>query len=182
MSEPPRAPRREFWKLDFKRSQLVLGPKTWAAGVLGLLSVVLYVITSPSNPVSGLLIGLAGVIGVVLGVLLQPTPKPVPPPDYSTQAAAAVRGLADIADAIADAQVLAASAADGSPLQRGLVLSNVQADLDSVRVGLYRSMGEWDLVSPGAVDAAVHFREAGSVALNRLSKLETEKRDGDVEL
>lgn len=164
--------------LRFHRSQFVFGPKfKWAAG-LAVVLIAVGIAVSPTNPIAGASVGLAGVLGAVLGSLLQTTPIPR---DYTAEATSAVRGLLAVAERIEDTQILATQLAQvrtTTRVQVGLV--TVQDELGRLRESVYVAMGEWDTVSPGALDAVERLQQSGSAALARLSRENMEINDDEV--
>lgn len=158
--------------LRFRRSQLEIGPKVWWAVALAAALIIGGIAYTPTNPIAGAAIGVAGVVGAILGSLLQATPIPR---DYTPEAISAVRGLLTVAQTIEDTQTLATQLArqkTNGLVQVGLV--TVQDELVKLRIAVYEAMGEWDAVSPGAVAAVERLQHAGSAALARLSRETTE--------
>lgn len=155
--------------LRFVHSQLILGPKFWWAIGLGALILVVGIAATPTNGWAGLAIGVGGIVGAILGSLLQTTPVPR---DFTAEGAAAVRGLLTVARDIENAQQIVTQLAqiDGAEERVKLGLVDVQNRLLVVRTTVYTSMSEWETVAPGALDEIERLREAGRNALQRLSE------------
>ena len=167
MSRPK--PEHRWTVLSFKRSQLVLGPKTWVGTLLAILLVALGVWVTPTNVWAGVGIGVAGVVGATLGALFQTTPKER---DLTANGASAVRGLLNIVEDVENVQVLAGQLAQAAPKNSRLTLglADVQDRLTTVRLAVYGSMAEWDGVAPGSLDEVSRLRTEGQRALELFTK------------
>lgn len=163
--------------LRFWRSELVIGAKFWWACAFGVAIVVLGLWVSPENGWAGLGIGVAGVLGALLGTLLQTTPRER---DFTANGASAVRGLLVIAEDVENAQVLATQLSQAVSPRNGRVslgLVDVQERLRAVRAALYTAMAEWDSVAPGSLDEVNRLRSEGQRAFALLAK-QVEDDDG----
>lgn len=156
--------------LQFHNSKLVIGAKFWWACGIGAVIIVVGVCVTPQNGWAGLGIGLAGVLGAVLGALLQATPKDQ---DFTTNGASAVRGLLVIAEDLENARILATqlvNAASPQDERISLGLMNVQDRLLEIRPALYMAMAEWDSVAPGSLDEVNRLQDEGKRAFAMLAK------------
>lgn len=155
--------------LRFTKSELVIGPKFWWGCVFVVALVVLGVLVTPQNGWAGAGIGVAGVLGALLGMMFQTTPRER---DFTAEGAAAVRGLLTIVRDVENAQHLTTQLAkiEGVEERIKLGLVDVQNRLLYVRTTIYTSMSEWEQVAPGSLDEIERLREAGQSALQRLSE------------
>ncbi|MCR2824316.1 hypothetical protein [Microbacterium sp. zg.Y909] len=156
--------------LRFRHSELVLGPKVWAGCVMAALLIGLGVWVTPANGWAGVGIGVAGVLGALLGALFQTTPRER---DFTANGASAVRGLLVIAEEVENAQLLATQLSQAANPKNGRVslgLVDVQDRLQAVRVALYTSMAEWNSVAPGSLDEVNRLRGEGQKAFALLAK------------
>lgn len=154
--------------LRFRNSEIVLGARVWWVLLLVAVILVISVLVSPSNGWAGLGVGVAAVLGAILGSMFQKTPIPL---EYTAQGTSAVRGLLAISQDVEDAQKLAtqlAQAAKTDRLRFGLI--DVQDRLVRVRRSLHVSMHEWDGVAPGSSDEVSRLQRAGSAMLKRMSE------------
>jgi hypothetical protein len=162
--------------LRFGNTEIVFGPKVWWALLLAVVLIIVGIAVSPKNPTAGALVGVAGILGAVLGSLLQATPIPR---DYTAEATSAVRGLLAVAQTIENTQILTTQLAQVKANPRVILgLVSIQDELGRLRQSVYVSMGEWDAVSPGTLDAVERLQHAGSTALARLSR-ETMESNND---
>jgi hypothetical protein len=133
--------------LHFGQLYIPLGAKFWwAVGLLAIVAAV-QVVVSPTGPYAWIA-GIANIIvGVVLGLVLQPAPLPV---NNATHAEFAVTSLVNTARSVASSRLalreLVASS-DPEKVRTGLQL--VDAELDRTFVHLMDSVGEWDKIEPG---------------------------------
>lgn len=155
--------------LRFRRSELVIGPKVWLALATAAVIIVIGALATPSNVWAGAGIGVGGVLGALLGILIQFSPREK---DLSATGASAVRGLLGIAEDVENAQIVATqlsrASSENERVMVGLV--NVQDRLAQVRVDLYRAMAEWDAVIPGSMNEVQRLRDEGRRALELFAK------------
>jgi hypothetical protein len=160
----------EKWPVvRFRTTELSLGPRTWLGGLVALAIVVLSVFGS-GDVWSGVGIGVAGILGAILGSLFQPSPSP---PDNSAVGASAVRGLVGITDDVENAQHLTSqlsSSAANKSSRIALGLVDLQERLGFVREKLYEAMAEWDAIAPGSLAEVDKLRGAGQRALALLAR------------
>lgn len=152
----------------FKKWQFVIGPRFWVAVGVAAVIIAIGFLSSPTNPGVGVLVAVGTLLGTVLGVLLQVVPIPE---DHSGKAAAALRGLSSIRDAIGDMSTMVDQIAGSTSEQR------TKAGLVAVQQNLIRSSGEvshsmldWDRLAPGSLESFVEERDIGRRTLARLSK------------
>jgi hypothetical protein len=152
--------------------QLKLGSRTGFAAMLAVLLIVMGFVVSPHNPGAGIITGVSGVIGSVLGVLLDIKPVPV---SHRAEAVGAVRKLNEVVRAVEDVQTTLQQLT-GVPMsvRVSVGMANAQDDLERVRSDLYESMGEWEQISPGAGQAVQDVRSAGSNMLNKMTAKQEE--------
>ncbi|UAJ81240.1 hypothetical protein IT072_09805 [Leifsonia sp. ZF2019] len=160
--------------LRFRKSELKLDFKFWLAVVFIVVIVVVSVLISLHQPWVGLGTGACGVLGALLGVLLQATPLPV---DYTTNGASAVRGLLGAAQDLENVRVQTTSLvseveSDPNRVKVGLV--DTQNRLEEVISSLYVSMAEWDNIAPGALAEVDKLNNAGRDALKMLQRKGTD--------
>ncbi|MDR0625813.1 MAG: hypothetical protein LBG11_00915 [Bifidobacteriaceae bacterium] len=146
--------------------QIVLGPRLWAAAALAGAIIALGVVADGPG---GWVVGFAGVLGAILGALLQISPVPR---DWKAHANGAVGRLVNIAHDVENAQVqatqLAGAVHDTVRTRVGLV--DVQDRLVTVHRNLFTAVADWEAVSPGAIDEVERSQTVGRQALERLSK------------
>lgn len=148
--------------------ELKLGRRTGLAAALALALVAMGLILSPNNLTAGVITGVSGVVGAFLGVLIDV--KPVARSNRA-EAAGAVRKLNETVRAVEDVQTTLQQLAELQMNVRvSLGIVSAQSDLEGVRTALYESMGEWELVSPGAGDAVKRTRSAGSDMLRKMTE------------
>lgn len=159
-----RAPRGVVVKIG--NSEFRIGPKWIVAALIAGAIVWLGVWVSPTNGWAGVGIATSGILGAVLGLLIQPDRLP---PDRSLEARSAVRGLLDNADSVENVARLTTQLASGTTDERVAVgLVTAQDDLIAIREKMFLSMAEWDTISPGATDEVKRLQDAGAQAFNRL--------------
>lgn len=133
--------------LHFGRLYIPLGAKFWWA--LGSLVVVaiLQIFLSPTGPYAWIA-GIANVVvGVVLGLVLQPLPVPV---SNATHAEFAVTSLVNTVRSVASSRTaLAEIVAVGDPAKLEVGLQLVDAELNRTLRHLMDSVSEWDKIEPG---------------------------------
>lgn len=162
-------PRNRYPVVRFAKVELVLGPKVWIGCGVAAAIVVLGVLVTPSNGWAGVGIGVAAILGTVLGALFQTTPRS---PDHSAKGTSAVRGLLNITEDIENAKVLVTQLISVTPknVRLSLGLLDVQDRLEEVRVQMYSSMAEWDAVAPGSTQEIGRLRGQGKAAFALLAR------------
>ncbi|WP_146244035.1 hypothetical protein [Curtobacterium sp. MCBD17_013] len=148
--------------------ELHFGVRFWVALFLAIGLVAIGMYTSPRNLTAGVLVGVAGVIGALLGVLLDITPVST---DRSVEARSAIRALHRLSQDIESIQARVTLIAAERLTQRAAIpIALVSEDLEGVRTGLYSAIVEWDRIAPGSSNVIEEIRTAGSELLAKLSK------------
>lgn len=152
--------------------QVKLGLRTLVALVLAGAIVWMGFVVSPENPTAGVVTGVSGVLGAVLGVLVDVRPVPF---SYRAEAVGAVRKLHSTTQSVEDIQTALNQVSEFSKnLRVNVGIANAQADLERIRNDLFESMGEWEQVSPGAAEAVRQVRSAGSDMLRQMTDQQEE--------
>lgn len=145
--------------VDFGQSFLAFSRKFWWAAGLSAVVILAGVLASANGWFNGLLLAAPTILGAVIGILLQPTPKPV---DHGPTATASVERLMDMGHAIEDSQTaiteLAKESQDGLTKLR---LLSAQDGLLRQTEHVQRSVTDWDEVSPGVVEKVRAKRDKG---------------------
>lgn len=110
-------------------------------------------------------------LGVVLGLFLAPTPRPM---DYAEIAAIAVDDMAELKRAtdtlVDDLEVLATSDEFAAAPMVQVRLAAVQQELRRQSFVHVREIGRWSQVAPGSEDEIVKGREASAAILEKLER------------
>lgn len=158
----------DLYVLRLGRYQLKLGLRTGIALVLAAAIIVLGILVSPGNLLAGVLTGISGLLGAVLGVLVDIRPVAA---SHGAEALGAVRKLQTTALAVEDVQTTLQQVASlPKNVRIDVAIASAQNDLERVRLDLFESMGEWEQISPGTGEAARQVRLAGSEMLKRMTE------------
>lgn len=165
MTDTAKAARRGI-VISIRDAEYRVGPKWILAILIAAGIVALGVWVSPANGWAGVGIGASGILGAILGILIQPDKLP---PDLSREAASAVRGLLDTADAVDGVARLTTQLSSATSDERVAIgLITVQDNLEAIRLKMFLSMAEWNAVAPDATGEVKRLEDAGQEAFNRL--------------
>lgn len=167
-AESPRP--RETPHVDFRSSRLFFGTRFWIAVVLAAASVVATVCADAETLLGRAVLACVALVGVVVGILLQPSPKPV---DHKPRARQAIQNLSTSHQLVEDVKTVAGQLDEQEKTLRTKVgLASMVQDLSRAQESVIYSMAEWDQVAPGAVE---EFRKAQERGRQILHELSTEK-------
>lgn len=135
--------------------------------VLAAISIVLTVIVEADTPVGRAILAAVALVGVVVGVLLQPSPKAV---DHKPRARQAIQNLSTSNQLLDDVKTVAFQLDEYESEPRTKIgLVNMSQDLTRAQQHLMYSMAEWDQVAPGAVSEFRSAQLRGHQILRELS-------------
>lgn len=161
--------------VDFRNSRLFFGWKFWIAVILAIGSVIVYAKADAGEADGRIALGVVALVGVIIGVLLQPGPKPQ---DHGPRARQALQNVATGIELIRDVQTVAAQLPESDPtnIRLGVAVATMSTDLTRARNHLTSSMANWDEVAPGAVS---EFRKSQRRGLEILTELALEEGNTD---
>lgn len=167
--DPGARPRTPY--VDFRHSRLYFGWKIWLAAALAIGVIFTYASSDSDTPEGRIALGITVIIGVVIGLLLQPGPKPK---DHRPRARQALQNVATGIELIIDVQTVAATLPESDPenVSLGVTVATLSTDLTRARKHLTSSMADWDEVAPGAV---AEFRRSQRRAIEILTELALEE-------
>ena len=168
MEESSRKRPKHF--VDFRNSRLYFGGKFWtAAGLVVACLVLSYFADAETSWGRALLSGVT-ILGVVIGVLLQPSAKPE---DHSPRARQAIQMLFTGHQLLDDVRTVAGQISEQDDLVRTRVgLANMNQDLSRAQSNLLASMAQWDEIAPGAVEESRRTQMRGRQILTELAAKE----------
>lgn len=168
MGEP--ATQRQTPYLDFRRSRFYFGGRFWWALVLAVISIAASVLADTSTPAGRAVLAGVALAGVVVGVLLQPSPKPE---DHKPRARQAIQNLSTVNQHLDVASTIGGQIAEYEVEQRTKVgLASISQELSRAQRHLLYSMAEWDQIAPGAVSEFQATQRRGHQILQELSSEE----------
>jgi hypothetical protein len=136
--------------LHIGRLYIPLGKKFWWALALLVGVTVVQVFISPTGPYAWVAVVANIIVGVVLGLVLQPKLMPV---SNATHAEFAVTSLVNTVRSVASSRTaLAEIVALGDPVKVEMGLQLIDAELNRTLIHLMDSVSEWDKIEPGVTD------------------------------
>lgn len=161
--------------MEFRGSRLYFGPRFWWALLIAGVCIVLSIVVSPDTPLGRAVFAIVGLLGVGVGILLQPSPKPV---DHQPLARQALQNLSTSNELIEDVKTVANQISDQDDVIRMRIgLANIFQDLTRAQKGLLSSMSAWDEISPDAVKNFKKAQDRGHEILRELSQQEGEDHE-----
>lgn len=167
MVEPESDKQRTTPYLDFRRSRLYFGTRFWIAIALAVISILASMAVEADTSLGRAVLAVVALVGVVVGVLLQPSPKPE---DHKPRARQAIQNLSTSNQLLDDVKTVAGQLDEQESEQRTKIgLVNMSQDLTRAQQHLIYSMAEWDQIAPGAVSEFRSAQVRGYQILRELS-------------
>lgn len=172
-ASPSEDPPKASQYVEFSNSRFYLGKKFLFALLLIAITIAVSAF-SDSNQISGrILTAITGILGILIGLLLQPSPKPE---DHKPRARAAINSLKSSIDLIIDVIRIAGQIGQVDDIERVRIgLATMEQDLNRSSDQIIISMAEWDHVAPGAVQEFKESQERGHQILMELAKNKNNK-------
>lgn len=174
MSAPPgrpSTPKKRY--VDLPNSRFYFDSKFFIAVILALVTIILPVITDSAGVSGKLSTSIGGILGVVIGLLLQPKPKTE---DYMPKARSAIQSSIESIESIQNVSQVGAQLVETDELYRiRLGLAGMDGELKRAIEKIQLSMAEWDHVSPGVVEEFKTYRKRGHEMLRELQAEEDDE-------
>lgn len=154
--------------VDFQKSRLYFGQRFWWAIGLAVVSIVASAIADTNEPIGRAVFAIVAIVGVIVGILLQPSPKPE---DHRPRARQAIQNLATSIELIGDVRTVSGQLNETeAEIRTKIGLINMNQDLIRAQAHLRNSMAEWDQIAPGAVEDFSETQKRGRQILMELSR------------
>ncbi|WP_217874626.1 hypothetical protein, partial [Gulosibacter sp. 10] len=131
---------------------------------------VISAVVDTSHPAGRAVLAGVAILGVIVGILLQPSPRPE---DHKPRARQAIQNLATSIELIQDVRTVGGQLNEAEiEIRTKTGLISMDQDLRRAKAHLMHSMAEWDQVAPGAVEEFRKTQQRGRQILMQLAQEE----------